>query len=111
MEKLSKPRILGLGNEIYPLGRIDTFKIEITGRTEEQLMSLLIELGFSPRLVRQKLQSTLGEDEYVFLFGDKKIKVHLFVNVPKDFLDARFDTNVDRQEIVKKVGKYFNFPK
>lgn len=110
MKKLSKPRILGMGNETYPLGRIDTFKIEITGKTEEQLISLLIDLRFSPRLVKEKLESSLGEEEYLFLFGNKKIKVYLSISVPNDFLIARFDTNLDRKEIVKKVGKYFNFP-
>jgi hypothetical protein len=112
---MKKPFILGIVSENYTRGRIDSFKIEIVGGTQEgtekQIILLLKNLGFNLKEINEKLLATLGEEDYLFLYANEKIKAHIFVNSEEDYLILKFDTSLKRTKINNLVEKYFEFPK
>ena len=83
---MKKPFILGIVSENYTRGRIDSFKIEIVGGTQEgtekQIILLLKNLGFNLKEINEKLLATLGEEDYLFLYANEKIKAHMLM-LPK----------------------------
>ncbi|MBW6536678.1 MAG: hypothetical protein K0B11_16850 [Mariniphaga sp.] len=109
---MKKPLVKGISSESYSTGRIDSFRIEIIGGTvegtEKQLIFLLKDLGFNSKEVDDKLLATLGEEDYLFLYANEKIKAHIFVDSEKDFLILRFDTSLSRIKINSSIEKHFD---
>jgi len=109
--KKMKSKILGIGSESYPGGRIDSFKIEEIDGTFESLISCLIELGFSEDSIRTEIDITLEPPRgYLFLYLNPKLKVHLSAEESEDFFTIRFDTSIPRKEILEIMKKHFQFP-
>ena len=107
MEKL---RIRGLASEEYPGGRIDSFIIELPEESphHSHLIPLFLELGFPKEEVLDKLDIIFKEIDYLFIYGNSRIKAHLIVE--GDNLSIKFDTSLSRRKIIKAMEKYFQFP-
>ncbi len=105
-----KPKILGMSSESYPNGRLDTFKIDENEGHWESIVNCLIEFGFKDNSIRANIDATLEDREYIFLYLNPKLKVHLSAEKSEDFFTVRFDTSIPRDKILKIVAKHFQFP-
>ena len=102
---MKKPKISGVISESYPSGRIDQFRIEMQENLQSPIMSLFEELGFEEEKVKDldiDYPSTKG---YFFVYN-KKIKAHIFVEETK--INLIFDSNMDKENLVAIVEKYFS---
>lgn len=110
MIKMKKLKINGMSSEDYPKGRIDSFKISLPKEAvhHSHIIPLFLDLGFSKENVLEKLDVILTEIDYIFIYGSPKIKAHL--TVKDEEVIIRFDTSLDKSEINKTMGKYFEFP-
>ena len=106
-----KPKILGMGSEKYPEGRIDSFKIDENAGGWESIVDCLVDFGFNDNSVRGDIDFTLEDRRYLFLYLNSKLKLHLSAEESKDFFTIRFDTTLPRKEIVSVMEKHFQFPK
>ncbi len=109
--KMEKARILGISSEEYPEGRIDSFKVQENKDTFENLILCLLNLGFSESVIRTKIDLAFEHNEYVFLYLNKKLRVHIEINKGDNPLTIRFDTSLQKKNIVSAMEKYFQFPK
>ena len=107
---MKKLKIGGMSSEEYPGGRIDSFRVKLPKEyvNHSHIIPLFIELGFPVEDVNEKLDIIYSEVGYIFIYGNQKIKAHLFAE-DKD-LTIRFDTSLSREKINKIVEKYFQFP-
>lgn len=106
-----KPKILGIGSESYPEGRIDSFKIDETKGHWESIVDCLVEFGFDDDSIRTEIDVTLElPGDYLFLYLNPKLKLHLSAEESGDFFMIRFDTSIPRKEIISIMEKYFQFP-
>jgi len=48
--------------------------------------------------------------DYLFLYLNPKLKVHLSAEESEDFFTIRFDTSIPRKDILEIMEKYFQFP-
>ncbi len=108
MEKL---KIEGMSSEEYPGGRIDSFTINLTSESphHSHIIPLFLDLGFPKEESLDKLDVIFNEIGYLFIYGSPKIKAHLIIEGDK--LSIKFDTSLPREEIIKILEKYFQFPK
>jgi hypothetical protein len=108
MEKL---KIEGMSSEEYPGGRIDSFTINLKNGSphHSHIIPLFLDLGFPKEESLDKLDVILNEIDYIFMYGGSKIKAHLIVE--GDNLSIKFDTSISREDILKIIDKYFQFPK
>jgi len=107
-----KPKILGMGSESYPEGRIDSFKIDEKEGHWESIVDCLVEFGFKDESIRADIDMTLEQPrDYLFLYLNSKLKVHLSAEESEDFFTIRFDTSLPKEKIVKIFEKHFQFPK
>jgi len=105
-----KPKILGMGSESYPEGRIDFFKIDETEGNWESIVDCLVEFGFDDNSIRANIDSTLEDRGYSFLYLNPKLKVHLSAEESEDFFTVRFDTSIPRGNVLEIMKNYFQFP-
>jgi hypothetical protein len=109
MIKMKKIKMKGMGSEEYPNGRIDSFTIGLPIESpHHSLIPLFLELGFSKEEVLDKLDIIFQEMDYIFIYGNSKIKAHL-IGEGNQFL-IKFDTSIPKKEIDKVMKKYFQFP-
>lgn len=108
MEKL---KIEGMSSEEYPGGRIDSFTIKLSKESphHSHIIPLFLEMGFPKEEVLDKLDVILNEIEYIFIYGNPKIKAHFIIG-DKNF-SIKFDSSLPKEKINKFVEKYFEFPK
>ena len=109
--KMEKVKILGMSSEEYPEGRIDSFKVQENKDTFENLILCLLNLGFSESVIRTKIDLAFEHNEYVFLYLNKKLRVHIEIDKGNNSLTIRFDTSLPKRNIVSAMEKYFQFPK
>jgi hypothetical protein len=105
-----KPRILGIGSESYPEGRIDSFRIDEENGAFEVIVSCLIEFGFSEESIRTNIDLALEDRGYLFLYLNPNLKLHLSAEESGDFFTIRFDTSLKKENIISLMKKYFQFP-
>jgi len=106
-----KPKILGFGSESYPEGRIDSFKIDENEGGWESIVDCLVAFGFKDKSIRGEIDMTLEQPrDYLFLYLNPKLKVHLSAEESEDFFTIRFDTSIPRKDILEIMEKYFQFP-
>ena len=108
--KFEKLKIVGMGNEVYPGGRIDSFKISLLSKESphhSHLIPLLLDLGFSKKRVLNTMDVILYTIDYMFVYGNPKIKAHISLD-GKDLI-IRFDTSYSRKKIISAMDKYFVF--
>lgn len=106
-----KPKILGMGSESYPEGRIDYFKINENEGYWESIVDCLVEFGFKDKSIRADIDMTLERPRgYLFLYLNPKLKVHLFAEESEDFFTVRFDTSIPKDDVLRIMKKYFQFP-
>ena len=106
-----KPKILGMGNESYPGGRIDFFKIDENEGFWESIVDCLVAFGFKDESIRGDIDMTLEQPRgYLFLYLNHKLKVHLSAEESEDFFSVRFDTSIPRRDVLEIMAKYFQFP-
>ena len=109
--KKMKPKILGIGSESYPEGRIDSFKIDENEGHWETIVDCLVEFGFEDESIRADIDMTLENPRgYLFLYLSPKLKIHLSAEESEDFFTIRLDTSLPREEIVRIFEKHFQFP-
>ncbi len=106
-----KPKILGMGSEAYPEGRIDSFKIDENQGNWESIVNCLVKLGFKDDSIRGDIDFILEERGYLFLYLNPNLKLHLSAEESGDFFTIRFDTSIPKREIISTMEKYFQFPK
>ncbi len=108
MEKLKINQMI---SEEYPKGRIDSFTIKLPDKSphHSHIIPLFLDLGFPEEKSLDKLDVIFNEVDYIFLYGNPKIKAHLIIE--GDQLSIKFDTSISREKIIKTVEKYFEFPK
>ena len=106
MEKLN---IKGMSSEEYPGGRIDSFTIGLPDESphHSHIIPLFLKLGFSKEKCLDKLDIVFQETDYIFIYGNQKIKAHIIIAENNFFL--KFDTSIPRKEILKIMDKYFQF--
>jgi len=105
-----KPKILGMSSESYPGGRLDSFKIDEKEGRWESIVDCLVDFGFNDGSIRENIDATLEDRGYIFIYLNSKLKVHLSAEESEDFFTVRFDTSIPREEILKIMNKYFQFP-
>lgn len=107
MEKL---KIKGISSEEYLEGRIDSFTIDLPDKSphHSHIIPLFLDLGFSEKVVLDKLDMVLNEIDYLFVYGNPRIKAHLIVN--EGILYLKLDTSLPKEEVIKTFEKYFKFP-
>lgn len=107
MEKL---KIKGISSKEYPGGRIDSYEVRLPDEyvNHSHIIPLFIELGFPEDVVNEELDVIYDEIGYIFIYGNPKIKAHLFAE--DKFLSIKFDTSLPKEEVNKIVEKYFEFP-
>ena len=110
MTKMEKLRIVGISSEDYPNGRIDSFEIKLPEESphHSNIIPFFLDLGFPEEEVLDKLDIITQEIDYLFIYGNPKIKAHLIVE--NGNLSMKFDTSLSRDEIIKVMEKYFEFP-
>lgn len=108
MEKL---KIRGMSSEEYPEGRIDSFTIELPKESphHSHVIPLFLDLDFSKRETLDKLDVVFQEMDYIFIYGNQRIKAHLIVQ--DNNFSIKFDTSLPREEITAMMEKHFQFPK
>lgn len=107
---MKKPKILGMGTENYPEGRIDSFKISEKGGNWKSIINCLVDFGFSENSILTKVDLVLEHRDYLFLYLNSELKVHISAEESEDFFTVRLDTSLSRSEIMKVIEKYFQFP-
>jgi hypothetical protein len=113
--KMEKLKIVGMSSKSYPEGRIDSFSVPLSdnpnqGIQHKYIMPLFRELGFSEEEVWDLdidfENRSVGS--YFFSYGNTKIKAWLIVE--EKILSIKFDTSLPREDIIKVMDKYFQFP-
>ena len=105
---MPKPKIIEIASEDYPQGRIDSFKINLSENLHQIIIPIFLELDFPEELVLEKLDTILSEQDYIFIYGNNKIKAHLIID--KQNLSIKFDTTIPKSKFNKIIEKYFQFP-
>jgi len=108
---MEKPQILGVKSEEYSKGRLDSFSISEKNRGFEAIVSCLVDFGFSEESIKTEIDLALEHRDYLFLYLNHDLKVHLSAEGTKNSFVVRFDTSLSREKINKVMGKYFQFPK
>ena len=111
MIKAKKLKVIGMGSEEYPGGRIDSFNIPLLDESSphSHLIPMFLEMGFSKEEVLDKLDVILNEIDYIFLYGGPEIKAH--INLEGNNLIMRFDTSFPRKKILEVMDKYLEYNK
>lgn len=104
-----KLKIKGVFSEEYPGGRIDSFMVALPDESphHSHIIPLFLDLGFSKEVVLDKLDVVLNEIDYLFVYGNPRIKAHLIVD--ESGLCIILDTSIPKEEIVGIFEKYFQF--
>ena len=108
---MEKIKIKGIESEEYPNGRIDSFTIELPKKESphhSHIIPLFLDLGFPKEEVLDKLDIILQEVDYIFIYGNPKIKAHI-IGENNQFI-IKFDTSIPKEKIIKVMDKYFQFP-
>jgi len=107
---MGKLKIVGMSSEEYPGGRIDSYRIKLPEKyvNHSHIIPLFLELGFQKEEVNERLDVIYSEIGYIFIYGNQKIKAHLFAEDKE--LTIRFDISLSREEIINTMEKYFEFP-
>lgn len=105
-----KPKVLGMGSQSYPEGRIDRFKIDENEGNWETLVDCLVDFGFKDESIRAEIDVTLEERGYLFLYLNPKLKIHLSAEESEDYFTIRFDTSIPKDEVLRIIEKYFQLP-
>lgn len=97
-----------MSSEEYPEGRIDSFKVQENKDPFENLILCLLNLGFSESVIRTKIDLAFEHNEYVFLYLNKKLRVHIEVDKGDNPLTIRFDTSLPKKKYCLCNGKIFS---
>ena len=106
---MNKLKIIGIGSESYPGGRVDSFMVPITQDMHHKyIIPLFRELGFQEENIMEKLDVIFSEHSYIFIYGNPQIKAHLIIE--GQTLIIKLDTNKPKEKIIWAFKKYFEFP-
>jgi hypothetical protein len=105
---MEKQKVLGISSEEYFGGRIDTIKISLSEKLVYIMEKLFHDLGFSEKVIND-LDIHYPSSKGYYFFYSSKIKAHMFFE--EKILNLIFDSNIQKEELVEVLDKYFEFPK
>jgi len=102
---MDKLKITNVSSEDYLPGRIDSFEIKLPKESphHSHIIPLFLELGFPEKEVNDKLDILLNESDYIFIYGNSKIKAHLIIQ--NNQLTIKLDTSIKKEKINKIIEK------
>lgn len=99
-----KFRITGIKSQEYSRGRFDSFLIPTNKDIHKEVISLLLDLGFSEKKALT-FDFDFSETDGVFFIYNKGMRFYLILN--EDNTRLVFDTKKPKKEIISVIKKYF----